>query len=416
MFEPHAASGRRRCFRRTAWPRRRLVVSGGDCATRSRSPFDVDAAALEHDRVVEAGADARRASARRLRSRARGRPSIAIVDPATLHGARRRARSARSGYEVLASPRATGSARRRPRRRFAARLADGDEEPYLRTGDLGFLRGDELFITGRLKDLIIIRGANHYPQDIEWTIERSDAAFRPGCGAAFSRRRGWRRSADRGRLSSSVSISRTIDGEELAADCPAGGGRRTRPAPAHAGAAQDRAPCRARRAARFSAASAAADFGGTARCRSSGRVRTSRRADAASTAPVAPAARPARGGASVPSQGGPGESAADVVGWLREYAGERLNSRLMDERRSIAPHVVLDFGNRGILGLQASTRYGGRDFGYGDTMKVVEQIGAIDQTLADDDHRAQRARDSADPEARPRGAARRSAAAPGDRT
>src|SRR5438046_3016284 len=44
----------------------------------------------------------------------------------------------------------------------------------------------ELYVTGRLKDLIIIRGRNHYPQDIELTVERSHPALRPGCGAAFA--------------------------------------------------------------------------------------------------------------------------------------------------------------------------------------------------------------------------------------
>jgi acyl-CoA synthetase (AMP-forming)/AMP-acid ligase II len=63
----------------------------------------------------------------------------------------------------------------------------GDPEmPFLRTGDLGFLDGGELFVTGRLKDLIIIRGRNLYPQDIELSVERSHPALRPGCGAAFS--------------------------------------------------------------------------------------------------------------------------------------------------------------------------------------------------------------------------------------
>ena len=69
---------------------------------------------------------------------------------------------------------------------FAARLADTGEGPFLRTGDLGFMKDDQLFVTGRLKDLIIIRGLNHYPHDIELTVEKCDAALRPGCGAAFS--------------------------------------------------------------------------------------------------------------------------------------------------------------------------------------------------------------------------------------
>ncbi|HYO54523.1 non-ribosomal peptide synthetase [Archangium sp.] len=69
---------------------------------------------------------------------------------------------------------------------FQARLAGSGEGPYLRTGDLGVLDGGELFITGRRKDLLIIRGRNHYPQDLELTVERCDPGLRPGCGAAFS--------------------------------------------------------------------------------------------------------------------------------------------------------------------------------------------------------------------------------------
>jgi amino acid adenylation domain-containing protein/non-ribosomal peptide synthase protein (TIGR01720 family) len=71
-------------------------------------------------------------------------------------------------------------------RTFHAHLSDTGEGPFLRTGDLGFGDDGELFITGRLKDLIIIRGLNHYPQDIELTVEKTHSALRPGCGAAFS--------------------------------------------------------------------------------------------------------------------------------------------------------------------------------------------------------------------------------------
>ncbi len=73
---------------------------------------------------------------------------------------------------------------------FAAALAPeaaaAPRGPFLRTGDLGFLHGGELFVTGRLKDLVILRGRNHYPQDLELTAERSHPALRPGGGAAFS--------------------------------------------------------------------------------------------------------------------------------------------------------------------------------------------------------------------------------------
>jgi amino acid adenylation domain-containing protein len=69
---------------------------------------------------------------------------------------------------------------------FRAYLKDKHHGPFLRTGDLGFIRDGELFVTGRLKDLIIIRGLNHYPQDIELTVEEVLQGVRPGCAAAFS--------------------------------------------------------------------------------------------------------------------------------------------------------------------------------------------------------------------------------------
>lgn len=68
---------------------------------------------------------------------------------------------------------------------FGAYLSDG-QGPFLRTGDLGFIEDGQIFIAGRLKDLIIIRGRNYYPQDIELTVERSHPALRPGSCAAFS--------------------------------------------------------------------------------------------------------------------------------------------------------------------------------------------------------------------------------------
>ena len=78
------------------------------------------------------------------------------------------------------NPEATASA-------FRARTASGGAQSWLRTGDLGFLdENGELYITGRIKDLIIIRGINHYPQDIEETVQDCHTALRRHCGAAFS--------------------------------------------------------------------------------------------------------------------------------------------------------------------------------------------------------------------------------------
>lgn len=69
---------------------------------------------------------------------------------------------------------------------FHGQMVGGDGKRYLRTGDLGFMAGDEFVFTGRLKDLIIVEGRNHYPQDIEKTVEESHSALRRGCSIAFS--------------------------------------------------------------------------------------------------------------------------------------------------------------------------------------------------------------------------------------
>jgi acyl-CoA synthetase (AMP-forming)/AMP-acid ligase II/acyl carrier protein len=62
----------------------------------------------------------------------------------------------------------------------------GREGKFLRTGDLGFFRDGELYVTGRVKDVIIIRGRNHYPQDIENTAEEAHQAVLPGAAFALS--------------------------------------------------------------------------------------------------------------------------------------------------------------------------------------------------------------------------------------
>ncbi len=69
---------------------------------------------------------------------------------------------------------------------FNAQLSNGEEGKYLRTGDLGFENNGEFYITGRIKNLIISDGKNHYPHDIERTVESSHPAILPGGTAVFS--------------------------------------------------------------------------------------------------------------------------------------------------------------------------------------------------------------------------------------
>lgn len=67
---------------------------------------------------------------------------------------------------------------------FGARLPTRDGV-FLRTGDLGLMLGEELYVAGRIKDLIIVGGRNIYPQDIELAVQEADSRLRAGCGAAF---------------------------------------------------------------------------------------------------------------------------------------------------------------------------------------------------------------------------------------
>jgi acyl-CoA synthetase (AMP-forming)/AMP-acid ligase II/acyl carrier protein len=110
---------------------------------------------------------------------------LAIVDPANLQ--------AKSEGEVgeiwLAGPSMAQGYWGMPEESectFRARIVGREDGPWMRTGDLGFQRNGELFVTGRMKDLIIVRGRNIYPQDIELAVESAHPAIRHGCSAAFS--------------------------------------------------------------------------------------------------------------------------------------------------------------------------------------------------------------------------------------
>jgi amino acid adenylation domain-containing protein len=118
-----------------------------------------------------------------------GRPvldeTVLIVDPHSLN----ECREGEVGEVWVSGANVAAGYWKRPEeseRVFRAFTAGSGLGPFLRTGDLGFLQDGELFISGRLKDLIIIRGRNYYPQDIEVAVEQTHPALRPGCNAAFS--------------------------------------------------------------------------------------------------------------------------------------------------------------------------------------------------------------------------------------
>ncbi|MDH3716644.1 MAG: amino acid adenylation domain-containing protein, partial [Planctomycetota bacterium] len=161
-----------------------LMISSGP-VDRSPRVASFDTASLEQKRVTVSNSN--NGTARRIVScgMAIAGSELVIVDP----DSRQVLTDGKIGEIWIRSPAVGAGYWGRPSDTdgvFRARLSDGSAQNYLRTGDLGFIHDRELFVTGRLKDLIIIRGRNHYPHDIEFTVENSHPALQTGCGAAFS--------------------------------------------------------------------------------------------------------------------------------------------------------------------------------------------------------------------------------------
>lgn len=160
-----------------------LLVSSG---RRTDAPLccDADADALKNGRFIErAVASINRVSPAVACGLTWFGTSIRIVDPET-HEA---CDPNRIGEIWISSPSVTQGYWMQPEQTeltFHAYLCTG-EGPFLRTGDLGVLHQGQLVVTGRLKDMLIVRGAKHYPQDIELTAEKGHPAVRAGCCAAF---------------------------------------------------------------------------------------------------------------------------------------------------------------------------------------------------------------------------------------
>ncbi len=161
-----------------------LMVSGGD---RTGAPVfcSIDKAALERGRIMVTDPASEKSTTFVGCGYSRLGQEIAIVDPETC----RRCAQDRVGEIWIHGPSVSQGYWNRGEETaafFKAQIQDTGEGPFLRTGDLGFMRDNELYITGRLKDLIIIDGLNHYPQDIELTVAECHPAIRLGASAAFS--------------------------------------------------------------------------------------------------------------------------------------------------------------------------------------------------------------------------------------
>ncbi len=161
-----------------------LIVSGGSKKALPQIRT-VNKSALSQNQIVEATIESQDIQSFVSCGKAIPNQQIVIVNPETLTRC-----SSNEVGEIWVSGPSVGQGywnrTEETKETFHAYIKDTKEGPFLRTGDLGFLYNGEVFITGRAKDLIIIRGRNLYPQDIEITTERSHSSLRLGANAAFT--------------------------------------------------------------------------------------------------------------------------------------------------------------------------------------------------------------------------------------
>ncbi|MEM9212770.1 MAG: AMP-binding protein [Cyanobacteria bacterium P01_F01_bin.150] len=320
---------------------------------------------------------------------------------------------------------------------FNGRVEDR-QESFLRTGDLGFISQGDLYITGRIKDVIIVRGQNHYPQDIEAAIAACHPALRQGHGAVFSVECiGADGQSGQQQIVVVQEVERTwvrkLKDEALTTDIMAA----MRAAVSHSHALQigaialvkpngipktssgkiQRQQCKTdwlagelagvikaegrRQKAELKAEVKAEGRRQKAELKTEGgRQKAEAKAEEPTPSPSQEGDQafpiPQRSNAPTPQlspqnpKSEPQNPKSNIqnpkvqslIRWLRDYADHRINSQLMDERRTISPHVLLDFGNQGLLGMQVPESYGGLALGNLDMMQVMQQLGAVDTTLA----------------------------------
>ena len=288
---------------------------------------------------------------------------LRIVDPET-----RQERPAGEVGEIwLSGPSVAAGYWRKPQatqETFKARLASSagadPEACFLRTGDLGAIVAEELYVLGRIKEMVIVRGCNHYATDLETTASASHAAFGADRMIAFAVEdegeerlvlmhelsRAALRDLDAPALfraiRSAVVAGHEIDPSAIALVRPAALPRTT------SGKLQ-----RGKAREQYLAGELA--------------VIAEWRASTLAGDRIDPAVSRA--------------TADRVIGWLRDYAPENINSFEIDERRTVQPAIIMDFGRQGLFGLRVPVEQGGLGLSFKDTARIGEQLAAIDPTL-----------------------------------
>ena len=361
--------------------------------------INLDPSALEKDLIVELPDHEQ--GGRQVSSCGRkvGEMDIAIVNPVSC----KRSASDEVGEIWVSDPSIAGGYWQRPQESeatFHAHISNESQaRSFLRTGDLGFLHEQQLYVTGRRKDLIIIRGTNHYPQDLEWTVQESDPHLRPENGAAFSIQldgeerlvivqevdRGWQKFVSAEEIFET--IRREIFEQHEVQVYAIALIKRGTLAKTSSGKVQ-RSTCRLEFLE--GKLSAVATWQSTLEIPDQNKPD-----DTDAINPSASLQNPLYGKSSIPAT--PNVETPDLtslspeaaraktdelIQWLQHYGKERVNSRLIDERRCLPPYIVMDLGNRGLLGLEVPTELGGLGLNTTGTMRIMEQLGAIDQAMA----------------------------------
>jgi acyl-CoA synthetase (AMP-forming)/AMP-acid ligase II len=161
-----------------------LYITGGIAAEAPEIKY-VDGSQLEQNRVVEVTEKTLSTKAIVSCGRTWLDTQVMIVDPET----RTKCSGDRVGEIWIAGSGVAKGYWEQPeetKATYSGYLADTGEGPFLRSGDLGFMNNGELYVTGRLKEVMIFWGRYCYPQHVEQTVENSHPALRPNCGAAFA--------------------------------------------------------------------------------------------------------------------------------------------------------------------------------------------------------------------------------------
>lgn len=259
---------------------------------------------------------------------------------------------------------------------------------FFKTGDLGFKYESELFITGRKKDIIIISGKNHYPQDIEQSIERSHLSVRAGCSAAFSYEEDLLEKVavvaelNKAQLETDFELVRRAFISSVAREheiplsmivlLPPGKIPKT-----SSGKIQRHLTSKLIKEGKLDhlymwkenlipyPPGRSKVFNGE----STEILEIPRSANAAPVLPFDQSEHPS-------------QRLSETLSWIQDYSKKRINSQTIDERRTITPHIILDLGNRGLLGMLINPIFGGPGYTHSELAGVMSGLAAVDLSVA----------------------------------